>query len=218
VVNKQVQMKRFLLSILIAHASCIYSQEWKQMARDPQVNIFDVVKEAELYFDTIDIKAKGSGWKGYQRWLYENEKRYAPSGDRSKSDPFFAEKAYLSFLDNVPESNIFNAGWEQLGPHYIGQVTEHYAVGLGRVECFYSDPNDPDRIYLGSRSGGFWQTTDGGLTWNENSTDFLTASGVNTMTVRPTNNDSVLINVRNASNGASHGIFGCRFDLDYYSI
>ena len=200
-------MKRFLLSILIAHASCIYSQEWKQMARDPQVNIFDVVKEAELYFDTIDIKAKGSGWKGYQRWLYENEKRYAPSGDRSKSDPFFAEKAYLSFLDNVPESNIFNAGWEQLGPHYIGQVTEHYAVGLGRVECFYSDPNDPDRIYLGSRSGGFWQTTDGGLTWNENSTDFLTASGVNTMTVRPTNNDSVLINVRNASNGASHGIY-----------
>ena len=70
-------MKLALLSILFVHASYSYSQEWKQMARDPQINIYDVVIEAEAYFDTIDIKAKGSGWKGYQRWLYENEKRYA---------------------------------------------------------------------------------------------------------------------------------------------
>ncbi len=54
-VNKQVQMKRFLLSILIAHASCIYSQEWKQMARDPQVNIFDVVKEAKTDHHTFEF-------------------------------------------------------------------------------------------------------------------------------------------------------------------
>ncbi|GAB5417397.1 MAG: T9SS type A sorting domain-containing protein [Crocinitomicaceae bacterium] len=177
------------------------------MAQDPQVNFYDVVAEAEAYFDTIDIHAKGSGWKGYQRWLWENEKKYYPTGDRSQIDPYFAENAYKEFVENTPESNIFNAGWEQLGPHYIGQVTGHYSLGLGRVECFYGDPNDPDRIYLGSRSGGFWQTLDGGATWNEGATDFLIGTGVNTMTVRPTNPDSILINVRNARNGTTHGIY-----------
>ncbi len=177
------------------------------MAQDPKVNFYDVVAEAEAYFDTIDIHAKGSGWKGYQRWIWENEKKYYPSGDRSQIDPYFAENAYKEFVDNTPESNIFNAGWEQLGPHYIGQVTGHYSLGLGRVECFYGDPNDPNRIYLGSRSGGFWQSLDGGATWNEGATDFLIATGVNTMTVRPTNPDSILINVRNARNGTTHGIY-----------
>jgi len=200
-------MKLLLLSFFVGIGSFSFAQKWKQMAQDPQVNIYDVVAEAEAYFDTIDIHAKGSGWKGYQRWLYENEQKFYPSGDRSQVDPYFAENAYREFLNNAPESNIFNAGWEQLGPHYIGQVTGHYSLGLGRIETFYGDPNDPDRIYIGSRSGGFWRTLDGGATWNEGATDFLIATGVNTMAVRPTNPDSILINVRNARNGTTHGIY-----------
>ena len=200
-------MKLRLISLFIGIVSFSFAQKWKQMAQDPQINFYDVVAEAESYFDTIDIHAKGSGWKGYQRWLYENEQKYYPSGDRSQIDPHFAENAYREFLNNAPESNIFNAGWEQLGPHYIGQVTGHYSVGLGRIETFYGDPNDPNRIYIGSRSGGFWRSLDGGATWNEGATDFLIATGVNTMAVRPTNPDSILINVRNARNGTTHGIY-----------
>lgn len=200
-------MKLLLLTLFVAISSLGFSQRWKKLAQDPQVNFYDVVAEAESYFDTIDIYAKGSGWKGYQRWLYENEQKYYPTGDRSQIDPYFAENAYKEFINNVPESNIFNAGWEQLGPHYIGQVTGHYSLGLGRIETFYGDPNDPNRMYIGSRSGGFWQTLDGGATWNEGATDFLIATGVNTMTVRPTNPDSILINVRNARNGTTHGIY-----------
>jgi hypothetical protein len=200
-------MKLLITFLFIGIGTFAFSQKWKQMAQDPQVNIYDVVTEAEAYFDTIDINAKGSGWKGYQRWLYENERKFYPSGDRSQVDPYFAENAYREFADNAPESNIFNAGWEQLGPHNIEQVTGHYAVGLGRIETFYGDPTDPDRMYIGSRSGGFWRTLDGGTTWNEGATDFLIATGVNTMTVRPTNSDSIFINVRNARNGTTHGIY-----------
>lgn len=200
-------MKSLLLFILCLFFFQVNAQRWKEMAKDPQVNLYDVVAEAELYFDTIDIYAKGSGWKGYQRWLYENERKFFPTGDRSQVDPYFAENAYREFLQNMPESNIFNNGWEQLGPHNIDQVTGHYSVGLGRIETFYGDPNDPDRMYIGSRSGGFWQSVDGGVTWNEGATDFLIATGVNTMAVRPTNHDSILINVRNARNGTTHGIY-----------
>ena len=200
-------MKLLLLTLFVGLSSLVFSQKWKELAQDPQVNFYDVVAVAEAHFDTIDKFAQGSGWKGYQRWRYENEKKYYPSGDRTQIDPYFAENAYKEYLNSAPESNIFNAGWEQLGPHYIGQVTGHYSLGLGRIETFYGDPTDPNRMYIGSRSGGFWQTLDGGVTWNEGATDFLIATGVNTMTVRPTNPDSILINVRNARNGTTHGIY-----------
>ena len=48
------------------------------MANDININLYDVVAEAEAYFENIDITKKGSGWKAYQRWLYENEPKYYP--------------------------------------------------------------------------------------------------------------------------------------------
>ena len=186
------------------------------MIKDPSVNVYEIVAEAESYFQNINKEAKGSGWKAYNRWLYENEPKFYPSGDRSNVDPFFVSKQYLK--NNIlHQRSLFNDGWEELGPYYIEQVTGHYAVGLGRVESFYSDPNDPNRIYLGSRSGGFWKTNDGGNTWS-NTTDFLFAAGVNTMAVSPNNSNHILINVRNSYNGVTHGIYESNDGGDTWSI
>lgn len=202
-------MKGILLLISFSFfINSVSAQAWKEMMNDPSANVYDVVQEAESYFQNIDVRAKGSGWKTYQRWLFENEAKYYPSGDRSTIDPYFLSNNYKAFLAKNPSpKSLFNGGWEELGPHYLEQVTGHYAVGLGRVESFYADPNDTNRIYLGSRSGGFWKTIDGGTTWTESTTDFLFATGVNTMTVSPTNPDSVFINVRNSRNGTTHGIY-----------
>ena len=197
----------FVSFLLFTHSAS--AQTWKEMSQDPGVNVYTVVQEAEEYFQNIDKKAKGSGWKTYQRWLFENEPKFYPSGDRTNVDPYFVSNSYKAFKKNNSSvaKALFNNGWEELGPHYIEQVTGHYSAGLGRVESFYADPNDSLRIYVGSRSGGFWRTTDGGATWTSNTTDSLFATGVNTMSVSPTNHDSILINVRNANNGATHGIY-----------
>ena len=63
-----------------------------------------------------------------------------------------------------------------------------------------------NRIYIGSRSGGFWFTNDQGASWT-NATDFMFATGVNTITASPTNSDSVLINLRNPMQGTTHGLY-----------
>ncbi len=179
---------------------------YKAMMDDFSYNFYDVVKEAELYFSTRE-KGKGSGWKGYQRWKWANEYKFYPSGDRSQVDPKFAEKAYLNYLNNNSQpEDFYNAGWRDLGPYRIDSITGHYSAGLGRVEDFYVNPNNTQTIYLGSRSGGFWRTTDGGQNW-VNTTDFLIASGVDAITASPTNPDSVLINVKNSRNGTTHGIY-----------
>ncbi len=178
------------------------------MINDPSINVYEVVDEAESYFQNIDKNVKGSGWKAYNRWLYENEIKFYPSGNRDNVDPYFASNEFKKYLknNNLITKSLFENGWEELGPYYIEQVTGHYAVGLGRVESFYSDPNDSNKIYLGSRSGGFWKTNDGGTSW-DNTTDFLFATGVNTIAVSPESSEDVLINVRNSYNGVTHGIY-----------
>ncbi|MDC0497250.1 hypothetical protein OAN50_02745, partial [Flavobacteriaceae bacterium] len=200
-------MRYLLLGLFLFSFNIILAQDWKEMMDDPSYNIYEVVEVAETYFENIDKNKKGSGWKKFQRWLFENEPKFYPSGDRMQVDPHYASKAYKNFLNknSSVQKSIFHGEWEELGPYYIEEVTGHYAVGLGRVESFYID-DDPNIIYLGSRSGGFWKTSDGGENW-VNTTDDLIATGVNTIAVNPNDSNKILINIRNSNNGTTHGIY-----------
>ncbi|MBO6515737.1 MAG: T9SS type A sorting domain-containing protein [Bacteroidia bacterium] len=203
----QNHLTRFLvLCALLTWTLSLQAQQYKVMMEDNSVNFYDVVRAADDYFESHD-KGKGSGWKDYQRWKSENESKFAPDGDRSGVDPYFAEHGFEAFMGNQSHGKrSFDNGWIELGPDNANNVTAHYSPGIGRVECQWVDPTNSSLIYLGSRSGGFWKTTNSGSTW-ENTTDFLAASGVNTMTVSPTNSDSILINVKNAQNNTSHGLY-----------
>ena len=199
---------RFILPLIIVLLSFDSNgQLYKQMMYDNNVNFYDVIQEAENYFSTRD-KGKGSGWKGFQRWVAENEYKYYPSGDRSGTDPYFEKKEFENFVENNPvDKSLYPTGWNELGPLSPGQITGHYAFGMGRARCFYVDPSNTNILYLGSRTGGFWKSTDGGTTWTGGSTDFLAAAGVNTMDASPTNSDSILININNSNNHYTHGIY-----------
>jgi len=205
-------MRKYFLILILAFITIIANSQinqasYKEKMQDNSVNFYDVVKEAESYFNTIDKNKKGSGYKPYMRWKYANEYKFFPSGDRTQIDPYFVEKQYTNYKKENP-SNLRSStnSWIELGPNTIDSITGHYSAGLGRIEDIYVDPKNSNILYLGSRSGGFWRSSDEGATWIC-STDSLVATGVNTFTVSPTNSDSVLINVRNARNGASYGIY-----------
>lgn len=201
-------MKRLITSLfglLFLALSSLQAQSYKEMMYDPQYNFYEVLSAAEAHFQNRE-KGKGSGWVGFERWRYQNEGAFFPDGDRRKVDPHFAAKAYQGFLRQAQkQSNI--PSWRDLGPYTTGIIADGYNPGLGRVECFYVDPNNPQRLYLGSRSGGFWRSLNGGLNWSQSTTDFLVASGVNTMSVKPGQPDEVLVNIRNANNRTTHGIY-----------
>lgn len=206
--------KFFLFVFGLLSSGLIYAQEpaYKAMLHDPQVNFYDACRAAEAYFDTVDKHAKGSGWKGYMRWRANNEFKYYPDGNRANVDPYLVSKAYQNILQTQrPKGNtaqrLFNSGWKDLGPYTIDSLTGHYSAGLGRIEDFYVHPSNPNIIYQGSRSGGFWRSSNGGASWIGGVSDTLFASGCNAITASPTNADSVLINVRNARNGYTHGIY-----------
>lgn len=199
-------LKRFpLLLLTLVFSFSLTAQSLKEAMYDPSVNFYDVVEMAEKKFAS-EGTGEGSGFKGFQRWAYWVEPNYAPSGDRSEADFFFARHEFENFLKSTGAASNSPA-WRDLGPYEINDLAGGYNPGLGRVESFYVNPNDTNLIYLGSRSGGFWRTTDGGQNWQASSTDFLPVSGVNTIAVSPTNPDSVLINLRSARNGTSHGVY-----------
>ena len=199
-------MKKLLFLFLSLLYTGLQGQKlYKQLMFDHAVNFFEVCDSAEAYFKDRP-KGKGSGWKGFQRWKDMHLGHYYPDGRRDNIDPFFAEHAYKRFLNAHPQAKNNLTGWRDLGPYDANNITSHYSPGIGRVEYFYVDASNPLNMFLGSRSGGFWRSFDGGNNW-ENTTDYMIASGVNTIAVKPGSIDTVLINIRNASNGTSQGIY-----------
>jgi len=201
-------MKKILLLFVIVFVSLnLHAQKkYKWMINDNSINFYDVCKEAEKYFETHE-KGKGSGWKGYQRWKNENESKYAPFGVRNNIDPLFVSKAYQKISKNETSSkSLYSNAWNDLGPYRIDSISGAYSTGLGRIICSYVHKLNPQIMYIGSRSGGFWKSTDGGTNWI-GTTDTLFASGVGSITAKPNNPNYVLINVQNGGNTYSHGVY-----------
>tara|TARA_B110000003_G_scaffold9602_1_gene9879 strand:+ start:155 stop:3418 length:3264 start_codon:yes stop_codon:yes gene_type:complete len=188
----------------------MYSQKYKEMMNDNSINFYDVLKEAESYFKTIDVNKKGSGYKQFMRWAVANEYKYYPSGDRLSVDPEFAIKAYKkNVFNSIGELNKSSNidGWREVGPFAINNITGHYAAGMGRVEDFYVNPNNNQQIYTCSRSGGLWKTENEGETWHTSSTETLPASGVNSIAVDPSDFNHIYLALQNAKNNYSYGIY-----------
>jgi hypothetical protein len=206
-------MKKTVLLILLLQVGILLKAQepaYKAMMNDSRINFYQVCDSAEAYFMNIDKEKKGSGYKPFLRWKHENESKYFPSGNRMV-DKYLPHKEYERMkveqaADQTQQRLFLSGGWQSLGPDTIGTITGHYAPGLGRVEYVEVNKLNAQQIYMGSRSGGLWSTINGGATWSHN-TDFLPASGVDVISASPTNFDSVLINVRNAQNGTSFGIY-----------
>ncbi len=178
------------------------------MMHDRSYNVYDVIEEAEKYFSTIDRTAKGSGWMGFQRWVNRVEPRYYPTGNRTLENPRKVASDHQKFKKQYPSSERRNndTGWVDLGPYSANNISEHYAPGIGRVEQVWVEPTNKQIMYLASRSGGFWTSLNGGITW-ENKTDHLSSAGVDVFSVNPDDLNDILINVRNSSNGVTMGVY-----------
>jgi subtilisin-like proprotein convertase family protein len=205
-------IKPTLILLFLLLSTIVNAQKramYKKMMDDNTINFYTVCDSAEAYFKTIDKDKKGSGYKPFLRWKYENESKYAPSGNRMV-DHFMPYKEYERIVKESNTKENKNAaatlGWKSLGPDNITNITGNYGAGLGRVEFVEINKANPQEIYIGSRSGGLWRTNNGGATWSHN-TDFLPGSGVNAIAADPNNFNTVLINVQTGSNTTSFGIY-----------
>ncbi len=197
--------KILLLSILFISLTSI-GQTWKKMLSNNRINFYEVVKSSESYFKTHNKKTKGSGYKKLMRWIYNNEYKYFPSGDRSHEDPLLLKHAWKNYLHNTPQARqlLQNNHWQEIGPRNIDSITHHYSIGLGRVIDVL--PVSNDTLFLSSEAGGLWKSTDGGQTWTPKS-DVLIASGADALAVAPLHHNKMYMDVQNPGNYYSYGIY-----------
>ena len=172
---------------------------WIEMMQDPTVNFFKVQRAFNLYWLDRPIM-RSSGWKVFKRWEYMMQSRVAPDGTRPAPDAVF--KAYDAFNDN-PESA--SGSWISYGPSQIPSPGPPGYLGLGRLNVIAFHPTNTNTLYVGSPSGGFWKTGDGGLNWTT-TTDTLPTLGVSAIVVDYSNPSKILIGTGDRDAGDAPGL------------
>jgi len=209
-------MKKILLTVLFsATLFCfnnVFSQEllvegtpkWFTMMQDPTVNIYDVQREANSYFEKVGT-GRGTMYKIYKRWEYMNYDRTFPTGERPSQAHLWNEMK--KFKSSNSSRSTTRSNWQELGPRVWQDVTGHWNPGIGRINVVAVDPNNPNVIFIGSPSGGCWKTSNEGETWDV-LTDNFPALGVSAIAIDPTNSDIIYIGTgdRDASDTYSIGV------------
>lgn len=146
---------------------------------------------------------KGKGWKAFKRWEYFMEPRVYPSGYLNGPNLW---NEYVQLKSR--QINNKDANWTHLGPNPVPtDINSGEKAGVGRVNFVAFHPTDANTIFIGAPSGGFWKTTNGGVSWTT-STDELASIGVSAIAVNSQDPNIIFIATgdRDASDTYSIGI------------
>ena len=82
--------------------------------------------------------------------------RYAAAREHIARMPGIPMASSVPRLGVRPQFSPTTTGWTSIGPGNLG----------GRTRSLVINPQNPSIMYAGAVTGGVWQTTDGGQTWN----------------------------------------------------
>ena len=111
-----------------------------------------------------------------------------------------AVQARFEFYQNFPrtvESEL--SKWREIGPvqnpgNYRQSERQYRRIrGIGRIYCIEFDPLNPNRIFVGSPTGGLWVSRDNGDSWQNGGTDFLPNPGISHVQLHPTDSNTWFI-------------------------
>jgi PKD repeat protein/photosystem II stability/assembly factor-like uncharacterized protein len=183
-----------IISLCILTSISGFAQKYLQMMNDPEINFYDVKKEAEAYFSKVG-KEEGSGYEFYKRWEYINEQRFAPSGNRLIADK--GKQLHVKTV-SVFDSASVSANWSCLGP-----INGNIFWGAGRVNYMAIDPSDQRIIWSAAATGGIWKSTDSAKTWKPVS-DFIQNLGASAIAIDPKNTSIVYVGTGDYDGGSSN--------------
>jgi hypothetical protein len=141
-----------------------------------EVTFDQIVKNANSFFETIDVTKKGSGYKPFKRWENHWSSYLQPDGKIAPSSTVWKaweEKNKMALTSNL---NTVQSNWQSIGPFSFTD-TGSWSSGQGRVNCVAVDPNNPNIYYAGAPVGGIWKSTNAGISWAP-LTDYLPQIGV----------------------------------------
>ncbi|MEI8007048.1 MAG: T9SS type A sorting domain-containing protein [Bacteroidota bacterium] len=157
-----------IMGIIIALCSLVISSglnaqetDWRQEVKknNPQ-NFFEIQKAFNDYWKD-KTPQKGTGVKPFQRWLWYWESRVDKQGNFPPASITWNEWAKYEALQDLKSSAASSGNWAYAGPD---SANGGY-YGMGRVNCIVFHPTNKDIFWIGTASGGVWQTVNFGKTW-----------------------------------------------------
>ena len=187
---------------LLLTAGEVFSQKWVRALEEGPENFYEIQREFNAYWDGREIE-KGKGWKQFKRWEDFMEPRVYPDGNFPAADQ--AAKAFQNYLTKkkYDSSTGDMADWQPLGPVAVEPIANN--PGIGRLNCSAMHPENPDILYVGAPSGGFWRSFDGGQNW-ETTTDHLGVIGVSSIVIDPKNPNTIYIATGDGDFGHTYSI------------
>ncbi|HOZ52579.1 MAG TPA: hypothetical protein PLU17_12010, partial [Chitinophagaceae bacterium] len=195
-------MKQLFLSIAIIYCSL-------QLAA--QTDIYDLMDRRDLKLSEIEVLAaayfkdkgteRGSGYKQYQRWLYEQQFHLDANGYiRSPQSEMDAFSQALNTMGSVGFGTFATSGiWSELGPTGWNK-TSGWNPGTGRLVSMAIHPSNENIIYVGSPGGGIWKTSNGGSTWTPLSEYNSAWMHIFSIAIDPLNQNIVYAGTGNSAN------------------
>lgn len=170
-----------------------------------QTNIFELMERTDLTLQQTEAWAdnyfaivgtgQGSGFKQYQRWLYERKFHLDENGYYIR--PETEDDSYYEFNLNAGARDRNSFSWTELGPN-DWTYTSGWNPGVGRITSVAIHPNETAIIYVSSPGGGIWKSTDSGSTWAP-LIDFVNSSWMNVfnLCIDPNNTSTLYASLTN---------------------
>jgi hypothetical protein len=148
----------FLISSLL-FTSFTWAQDgstWEEMLYDPSINFYKTQQAFEADLGDRPYE-RGLGIKQYKRWEYYWQNRVDEKGNFP--EPGHALKEMTNYYATHPSPENYKVGsgdWSLLGPIQKPKNGVSQPNGNGRILCITFHPTDPNTIYIGAASGGFF--------------------------------------------------------------
>jgi PKD repeat protein len=156
-------MKKLLqLLLLTLMGTSAFAQQFvfDLMERD-DLTITELEAIGKRHFDSVG-EGRGTGYKHFQRWLYE--RRFHSDESGRYIHPQTEWNRYLESRPSLVNSRTNAGNWTELGPS--GWVrTSSWNPGTGRLVTVAIHPANESVIYVGSPGGGIWKSVNGGANW-----------------------------------------------------
>ncbi|NJO88073.1 MAG: hypothetical protein HC831_03235 [Chloroflexia bacterium] len=108
-------------------------------------------------------------------------------------------------IKSLKHKSSVSSNWQPIGPVLVPDDNNGEPSGVGRVNCVAFHPTNSNIIFIGTPSGGFWKSTNGGVSWFT-TTDDLGSLGVSDIAVNPDNPDVIYIATGDGDAGDTYSI------------
>lgn len=187
-------MKKSLLFLLAFNCAInAFSQtDIYALMERTDISITEAVRIADLHFQQVGM-GRGSGYKQFQRWLYERKFHTDENGYYIQPSSDWSQ--YQQSTQQMRNSATA-ANWIPLGPSGWNRTTS-WNPGTGRLTYLAIHPSNEQVIYVCSPGGGIWKTSNGGTNWiplTDQNASWMTAYAI---TIDPVNTNIVYAGMAN---------------------